>query len=345
VFGEDAVLPSWVPNFRDQFRMKVKIGNGTASAGVFDLSTPSTSIDMDARALVVSGVDVDRIATVHELKIGQEKIPTMPGLMQEIKTGLSSFFAWIQSSDAHSTDPKHSEQPSSPNEKPASRETQQDTIRKEKEAIGPLYLLIVSLVSRFATGYRGKMPPLQAVLRVIWCHGMGQRVLGPTIMRGVNFLKMLALYGPGSTEEENMQGLGFAIDANFDATFHKKMFPVDGLETQINAYKGSILREFEEWEPVGGLTELLELKCRLSELSRTWSLVETEDGYLGLGPKGSKPGDVVAVLKGCDVPVVLRRNTDHFKHVGTSFILGLMDGELAGRVSREKLVVQEFRIL
>lgn len=55
----------------------------------------------------------------------------------------------------------------------------------------------------------------------------------------------------------------------------------------------------------------------------------TNDGYMGMGPKIMRPGDLVTVLYGCDVPVVLRHRagTDTYAVVGVAYVDTIMDGE------------------
>jgi hypothetical protein len=61
----------------------------------------------------------------------------------------------------------------------------------------------------------------------------------------------------------------------------------------------------------------------------------TAKGRLGLGPDHIKPGDVIAVLIGSQVPFVLRKGVDKkYKIVGEAYVDGIMDGEaVAGRES------------
>jgi hypothetical protein len=56
-------------------------------------------------------------------------------------------------------------------------------------------------------------------------------------------------------------------------------------------------------------------------------LITTETGYLGLAPAESRPGDTVAILYGCNYPVILRPSGDGFKYIGESYIDGLTHGE------------------
>jgi hypothetical protein len=57
-------------------------------------------------------------------------------------------------------------------------------------------------------------------------------------------------------------------------------------------------------------------------------LVTTSKGYLGLAPAEVLEGDVIAVLYGCNFPVVLRPCEDKFYFIGECYVDGVMDGEL-----------------
>ncbi|KAI6089079.1 heterokaryon incompatibility protein-domain-containing protein [Hypoxylon rubiginosum] len=50
-------------------------------------------------------------------------------------------------------------------------------------------------------------------------------------------------------------------------------------------------------------------------------------GYLGLGPEGMKPKDKIVILKGCRVPVILRREDQYWKLIGECYVDGIMYGE------------------
>ncbi|GAB1741780.1 hypothetical protein NU219Hw_g7189t1 [Hortaea werneckii] len=55
----------------------------------------------------------------------------------------------------------------------------------------------------------------------------------------------------------------------------------------------------------------------------------TDSGRLGIGPQTLKEDDLVAILYGCDVPVILRRypNSDRHEFIGPAYIGEIMDGE------------------
>lgn len=74
-------------------------------------------------------------------------------------------------------------------------------------------------------------------------------------------------------------------------------------------------------------------------------LFVTEDGYLGLGPRSMKNGDLVCVILGCEVPLVLRRVASHCVIVGECFMLKIMDGEaFKGSKADEHVNLVEFDI-
>jgi hypothetical protein len=56
-------------------------------------------------------------------------------------------------------------------------------------------------------------------------------------------------------------------------------------------------------------------------------LITTMTGFLGLAPEETQNGDVVAVLYGCNFPVVLRRSGSAFQYIVECYIDDLMDGE------------------
>ena len=55
----------------------------------------------------------------------------------------------------------------------------------------------------------------------------------------------------------------------------------------------------------------------------------TTAGRLALIPDAARSGDIVAIMFGCDVPLVLRPNADGTMHriVGECYVDGVMDGE------------------
>jgi hypothetical protein len=99
-----------------------------------------------------------------------------------------------------------------------------------------------------------------------------------------------------------------------------------------------------------------DLMIAIEKATNYRTLFITEEGYIGLGPTTMKPGDGICVIRGCNVPLVLRsqevlpdhrqgqshlgvrieapsrevsRRTHHRHHrlIGECYVHGFMDGE------------------
>jgi hypothetical protein len=57
-------------------------------------------------------------------------------------------------------------------------------------------------------------------------------------------------------------------------------------------------------------------------------LITTNEGYMGLAPAATRAGDFVAIVPGCDVPLVLRPEGNCFRVLGESYVHGMMSGEI-----------------
>ena len=74
------------------------------------------------------------------------------------------------------------------------------------------------------------------------------------------------------------------------------------------------------------------------------SFVTTEKGYLGLAPWGAREGDVICVLRGGDVPFVLReKEHGYWALVGEAYLHGIMNGSWVRKAVKED--VMDFRII
>lgn len=61
----------------------------------------------------------------------------------------------------------------------------------------------------------------------------------------------------------------------------------------------------------------------VEQMLQTCSFFETEDGYLGIGPRSLAEGDELCLFHYCTLPVMLRRKGDHYTYVGPSWVVGL----------------------
>jgi hypothetical protein len=92
-------------------------------------------------------------------------------------------------------------------------------------------------------------------------------------------------------------------------------------------------------------------------------LFVTQRGYLGLGPPDAQIGDSVCILKGCSVPVILRKEekplnyeiagiagliemkSQYFRFIAESFVLGIMDGEVIDEFEIRKEELQKIILI
>ena len=66
----------------------------------------------------------------------------------------------------------------------------------------------------------------------------------------------------------------------------------------------------------------------------------TTRGFIGLGPRSIRPGDSVCIFGGGRVPFLLRKDGDHHRLVGESYVHGLMEGQAIDN----KIKFEEFLI-
>jgi hypothetical protein len=95
-------------------------------------------------------------------------------------------------------------------------------------------------------------------------------------------------------------------------------------------------------ESVDITTTLQSMRLALLSLAQR-ALITTKTGYLGLVPVAVRSGDVLAILLGCNFPVVLSPyRHDLYQVVGECYIHGLMDGEILSQGNDKNLSLREF---
>ena len=119
--------------------------------------------------------------------------------------------------------------------------------------------------------------------------------------------------------------------ANFSA-YLAWLLKIEGQQVPKSLHKAAETGDWTQWEWLPRDT------C--------WNrvLFNTLNGYMGLGPKVSKPGDVVCVLGGGMVPILLRPANGYFQVVGESYVHGIMEGEAVQLWKDKKLKDEEFQI-
>lgn len=70
--------------------------------------------------------------------------------------------------------------------------------------------------------------------------------------------------------------------------------------------------------------------------SRDSTMFNTSCGYIGICPRNVQRGDVVAIVRGCRVPMLLRGQGQCFRLVGPAYVSGIMQGEALSRLGCSK---------
>jgi hypothetical protein len=70
----------------------------------------------------------------------------------------------------------------------------------------------------------------------------------------------------------------------------------------------------------------------------------TKRGFPGLVPDTARNGDLIIVLKGCDLPLTVRSVRDHYVLIGECYIHGIMNGEALLMESEGDVSLQHFRL-
>ena len=91
----------------------------------------------------------------------------------------------------------------------------------------------------------------------------------------------------------------------------------------------------------------IEFRCLARDLSVGLNgnrLFTSQAGLLGTATQYARLGDQIAVLSGCDMPMVLRANGGHYEVVGSCFVEGLMNGETARGIKQGRFQVESFSL-
>lgn len=153
-------------------------------------------------------------------------------------------------------------------------------------------------------------PCLRSLLAQVQAHTNGRINHGGilmTLMAGLNLQSKRA-------DNDDIRGFSDLLEVD-----KVTRWPLSGLEDRSIAKT----RWDEPWRPY-------------NRMQNAWnrSVFITQAGSIGLGPKLTKAGDIVAIIYGCRVPVVLRPCGEEYRFVGICYFEGVMDGE-AMRMHKE----------
>jgi hypothetical protein len=130
--------------------------------------------------------------------------------------------------------------------------------------------------------------------------------------------------------------LGAPLDGRYPESFFDIFFPGESFDRdEFLANLKNVDYWIKDWPAI----------LRSVQFTQTYfPYTDIEHGYFGLTPRFSRPGDLIAILNGCNVPVVLRKHEDNYIHIGTCFVPGLMEGEAQVLLDNGRAKVERIRI-
>jgi hypothetical protein len=94
---------------------------------------------------------------------------------------------------------------------------------------------------------------------------------------------------------------------------------------------------FAQWEGDEAIASLY--RSRMNEMRNKRPYL-SKNGYVGMGPVTTIPGDVIVVLIGAQIPYVLRpEGQGRFTFLGEAYCDGIMDGEIRTRKTKQDFVI------
>jgi heterokaryon incompatibility protein (HET) len=152
--------------------------------------------------------------------------------------------------------------------------------------------------------------------------------------------KQIDTHGLKKALEEHLPLLGLDPGSEFGVSYQQNVFPnakaIPQLPQWLNAQIALQFRENNVMETALPVSkQIMSLQHR--------RLFVTKSGYIGLAIATEKE-DLVAVIAGCNVPVLLRREESYYVLIGVCFVLGLMEGEAGEIAARDETKIQELEI-
>ncbi|TLD28814.1 hypothetical protein PspLS_03749 [Pyricularia sp. CBS 133598] len=144
----------------------------------------------------------------------------------------------------------------------------------------------------------------------------------------IDVLRQIRAWEPEGASEKPYVGGGTVLDAFVmtllggrvkERHFHSRFYPLARAREEYCNFRKVELNETVD------ISELVAVNLMASK-SKSRSLITLADGHIGLGPPGSKPGDIVCALLGCNSAMVLReQEEDRYIVVGEAYVDAMND--------------------
>ena len=163
----------------------------------------------------------------------------------------------------------------------------------------------------------------------IWLDDEG--VAAQPILEFLKSHNMDRSYPAGCT---SMYAFSVALTTGLGVSLRKALEDVDSLKANFAAYMSRLLHNTgheayvtSSLKAQAKLGDSFEYASLVRKKGRNRALFSTEKGYIGLGPPHCRPGDIVCILFGGEVPFVLRPVEGRYQLVGDAYVHGIMEGE------------------
>lgn len=165
--------------------------------------------------------------------------------------------------------------------------------------------------------YHNKDLIIQALERVVSCYSPDEK----------DCCSMLNIYTQTTSDDSEVVHVVETSQEFWE--FHSD-FSIEGMKLESLFPEQT---DIIEWE--------LETATHAIKAVQSMKIFTTADGKLGLGMRDLRDGDFIAILRGCNIPTILRECRGGYQLIGMSYVDGVMFGE----VFEESLTLEEITIV
>ncbi|ELQ38792.1 hypothetical protein OOU_Y34scaffold00528g84 [Pyricularia oryzae Y34] len=144
----------------------------------------------------------------------------------------------------------------------------------------------------------------------------------------IDVLRQILAWEPEGAAKKPYVGGGTVLDAFVmtllggrvrERHFASRLYPLANAREEYCDFRKVELNEFTDIRKMVAVS-------LMASMSKSRSLITLTDGHIGLGPPGSKPGDIVCALLGCNSAMVLRQQEDdRYIVVGEAYVDAMND--------------------
>lgn len=101
---------------------------------------------------------------------------------------------------------------------------------------------------------------------------------------------------------------------------------------------------YNEWLNSTGETRKSSFRLRMSRFSKRTVIISAK-GYTGLAPPRALSGDQICIILGCMLPVILRQFESGYRLIGDTYVHGIMQGEVMGKLEKGNVELEDICLI